>query len=335
MADLTTRYLGLALANPLVASASPISKSVDGVKKLEDAGIGAVVVYSLFEEQIENDLASHEHFTSRDTNKHSEASGYLPDLGNYNLGPEDYLTHLSELRKAVKIPLIASLNGITRGGWTEWARRIEETGVDALELNVYSIPVDPVATGAGIEAQTLDLVSEVVSRVKIPVAVKISPYYSSLPNLVQKLGTVAGAKAVVLFNRFLQPDLDPENLSVVSKATLSDSGDLALPLRWTAILHGRVVPEIALSGGVHTGIDLLKALLAGAQVGQAASEILASGPKRAGEILRELGAWMDEHEYVSVDQLRGSMSQRKVLEPAAFERAQYMRALVSLDDRFL
>jgi dihydroorotate dehydrogenase (fumarate) len=334
MADLSTSYLGLKLANPLVASASPISKKIDGVRKLEQAGIGAVVVYSLFEEQIDHEEKEREHFLTKATNMHPEAQDYFPDLGHYNLEPDQYLAHLSALKKAVEIPVIGSLNGVTRGGWTEWAKRIEQTGVDALELNVYSIPVNTSATGAGVEAQAVDLVADVVAKVRIPVAVKLSPYYSSLPNMVRRFGE-AGARAVVLFNRFLQPDLDPENLAVVSTARLSDSGDLAFPLRWTAILHGKVVPEIALSGGVHTGRDLLKTLLAGAQVGQVASEFLANGTRRAGEVLRELGAWMDENEYLSVDQLRGSMSQRKVVDSAAFERAQYMRALVSLDDRFI
>ena len=313
MTDLSTSYLGLKLANPLVASASPISKKIDNVRRLEEAGIGAVVVYSLFEE-LTHDEKEREHFLTRASNMHPEAQDYFPDLGHYNLDPNQYLTHLTELRKAVKIPVIGSLNGVTRGGWTEWARRIEEAGVDALELNVYVIPTDPSGTGLGVEAQAVDLVAGVVSKVRIP---------------------VAGAKAVVLFNRFLQPDLDPENLAVVSTARLSNSSDLAFPLRWTALLCGKVVPEIALSGGIHSGRDLLKALLAGAQVGQAASEILTNGTQRAGEILHELASWMDENEYLSVDQLRGSMSQRKVVDSAAFERAQYMRALVSLDDRFI
>jgi len=334
MVDLSTSYLGLPLASPLVASASPISKKIDNVRRLEEAGIGAVVVYSLFEEQILHDARERDHFLNRASNMHPEALDYFPDLGNYNLEPDQYLAHLAAIRKAVKIPVVGSLNGVTRGGWTEWARRIEQTGVDALELNVYSIPVNTSATGAGVEAQVVDLVSEVAAKVAIPLAVKLSPFYSSLPNLVRRLGE-SGAKAVVLFNRFLQPDLDPENLAVLSAARLSDSGDLALPLRWTAILFGKVVPEIALSGGVHTGRDLLKSLLAGAQVGQMASEILSNGTDRVREVLRDLGEWMDENEYLSVDQLRGSMSQRKVVDSAAFERAQYMRALVSLDDRFI
>lgn len=334
MAELSTSYLGIPLRNPLVASASPVSKKLDAVLRLADLGIGAIVVYSLFEEQIQHEIKEMDHFLSRATNAHPEALDYFPSLGEYNQGPELYLSYLSTVRKAVKVPVLGSLNGCTPGGWTEWARRIEETGVDALELNVYAIPTDPSITGVQMESQLVELVSQVVSKVKIPVSVKLSPFYASIPNVVRRLGE-AGAKGVVLFNRFLQPDLDPENLSVVTAGRLSDSDDLYLPLRWTAIMYGKVEPQIALSSGIHSGRDLLKALLAGAQVGQIASEILANGIRRVPEILNELAIWMDDQEYASVDQLRGSMSQRKVVEPYAFERAQYMRALAALDDKFI
>ena len=334
MGKLSTTYLGLDLANPLVASASPLSRKVDSVKRLVDAGIGAVVVYSLFEEQLRHEAQEFDHFLSRGANMHPEAMDYFPNLGDYNAGTEKYIAHLCALRSAVKVPLIGSLNGCTRGGWTEWARRIETTGVDALELNVYQVPTESDLAGAQIEEMVVDLVSDVCSRVSIPVAVKLSPFYSSLPNLVRRLGG-AGAKGVVLFNRFLQPDLDPENLAVNPGASLSDPEDLRLPLRWTAILAGRAPVEIALSGGIHDGRALLKALLAGAQVGQIASTLIENGPGKIAGILDELGSWMRENEYDSVDQLRGSMSQRHVADPQAFERAQYMRALGSLDDRFL
>jgi dihydroorotate dehydrogenase (fumarate) len=334
MARLSTNYLGLDLSNPLVASASPLSRKVDQVKKLVDAGIGAVVVYSLFEEQLRHESQELDHFLWRGSGMHPEAMDYFPNLGDYNAGTEKYIDHLHALRSAVKVPLIGSLNGCTRGGWTEWARRIEATGVDALELNVYQMPTESDLAGAQVEELVVDLVADICSRVTIPVSVKLSPFYSSLPNLVRRLAT-AGAKGVVLFNRFLQPDLDPENLAVNPGATLSTSEDLRLPLRWTAILSGRVPVEIALSGGIHTGSDLLKALLAGAQVGQVASTLLQDGAGMVPRILSDLGAWMKEHEYDSVDQLRGSMSQRHVADPRAFERAQYMRALSSLDDRFV
>jgi len=334
MAKLSTTYLGLELANPLVASASPLTRKVDHAKKLVDAGIGAIVVYSLFEEQLRHESQEMDHFLSRGSGANPEAMDYFPNLGEYNLGTEKYIDHLHALRSAIKVPLIGSLNGYTRGGWTEWARRIEETGVDALELNVYHMPTESELAGAQVEELVVDLVSDVCSRVTIPVSVKLSPFYSSLPNMVRRL-SIAGAKGVVLFNRFLQPDLDPDNLAVNPGATLSTSEDLRLPLRWTAILSGKHPVQIALSGGIHSGNDLLKALMAGAQVGQVASALIQDGAGKVPQILSQLGLWMKEHEYDSVDQLRGSMSQRHVVDPRAFERAQYMRALSSLDDRFL
>lgn len=334
MPAIATRYLGLDLSSPLVASSSPLTRKLDSLRRLADAGVGAVVLHSLFEEQIAHESLELNHFLSRATNMHPEALDYFPDLGNYNLEPDQYLEHLEAARKALSIPVVASLNGCTPGGWTEWASRLESAGASALELNVYSLSCSPSRTAIDLEETTLELVSEVCGRVSIPVAIKLSPYYTSLPNFVEHL-VGAGASAVVLFNRFLQPDLDPENLAVQPTATLSSSDDLRLPLRWTAVLHGRVETEIALSGGVHTGRDLLKALLAGAQVGMSASALLARGPEHARAMLDELVAWMAEHEYESVDQLRGSMSQRKVVDPRAFERAQYMKALTSLDDRFV
>ncbi len=334
MAKLNTSYLGLELANPLIASASPLTRKVEHVQKLADAGIGAVVVYSLFEEQLRHESQEMDHFLARGSGMHPEALDYFPNLGNYNLGTEKYLDHLAAIRKAVSVPVIGSLNGYTRGGWTEWSRRIEATGVDALELNIYQMPTETDLAGAQVDEMVVDLVADVCSRIGIPVAVKLSPFYSSIPNLVRRLG-MAGAKGVVLFNRFLQPDIDPENLAVNPAASLSTSEDLRLPLRWTAILAGRVPLEIALSGGIHSGRDLLKSLLAGAQVGQVASTLLQNGIGQIPSILKDLDTWMLEHEYDSVDQMRGSMSQRHVADPRAFERAQYMRALSSLDDKFV
>lgn len=334
MAKLSTTWMGLSLRNPLVASASPLTRKVEGAKKLEDGGIGAIVVYSLFEEQFLHEQKELDHFLARATNAHPEALDYFPDLGNYNLGPEEYLKHVAAIRKAVTVPVVGSLNGCTKGGWTEWARRIEEAGADALELNVYQVATDPDLSSAALEEKLGDLVVEVTGKVKIPVSVKLSPFYSSLPNLVWRL-SLAGAKSVTLFNRFLQPDLDPDQLAVVPQASLSSSDDLRLPLRWTAILAGRTPAQIALSGGVHTSRDLIKGVMAGAQVVQVASELLQNGPQRAREIVDGAAAWMLEKEYESFDQMRGSMSQAKAPEPALFERAQYMKALSSLDDRFV
>ena len=241
---------------------------------------------------------------------------------------------MEAVRKAVKVPVIGSLNGITKGGWTDWARRIQEAGADALELNTYQVVSDPGLSGAVLEQLLVELVSQVTDRVSIPVTVKLSPFYSSLPHLVSRLAH-AGAKGVTLFNRFLQPDLDPEALAVVASATLSHSDDLRLPLRWAAILAGRVPAEIALSGGVHSGMDLVKSLMAGAQVVHVASSLLVKGADHAQVMLEDAQAWMTEKEYESVDQIRGSMSQAKVVEPLLYERAQYMKALSSLDDRFV
>jgi len=331
---LQTSWMGMALANPLVAAASPLSRKVDGAKKLEAGGVGAIVLYSLFEEQIAHEQQELDHYLSRATSAHPEARDYLPDFGNYNLGPEEYLAHVEAVRKAVKVPVIGSLNGITKGGWTDWARRIQEAGADALELNTYQVVSDPGLSGAVLEQLLVELVSQVTDRVSIPVTVKLSPFYSSLPHLVSRLAH-AGAKGVTLFNRFLQPDLDPEALAVVASATLSHSDDLRLPLRWAAILAGRVPAEIALSGGVHSGMDLVKSLMAGAQVVHVASSLLVKGADHAQVMLEDAQAWMTEKEYESVDQIRGSMSQAKVVEPLLYERAQYMKALSSLDDRFV
>jgi dihydroorotate dehydrogenase (fumarate) len=334
MATLATTWMGIALRNPLVASASPLTRKVESAKKLDEGGVGAIVVYSLFEEQFLHEQKELDHFLSRATNSHPEALDYFPDLGNYNLGPEEYLKHVAAIKKAVTVPVIGSLNGCTKGGWTEWARRIEEAGADGLELNVYQVATDPDLSSSALEEKLGDLVVEVTSKVKIPVSVKLSPFYSSLPNLVWRL-SLAGAKSVTLFNRFLQPDLDPDQLAVVTQASLSSSDDLRLPLRWTAILAGRTPAQIALSGGVHSSRDLVKGVMAGAQVVQVASELIQNGPQRAREIVDGAAAWMLEKEYESFDQMRGSMSQAKAPEPALFERAQYMKALSSLDDRFV
>ncbi|MCB9497666.1 MAG: dihydroorotate dehydrogenase-like protein [Fibrobacteria bacterium] len=334
MVQTNTTWMGLSLRNPLVASASPLTRKVEGAKRLADAGVGAIVMYSLFEEQFLHESKEFDHFLSRATHAHPEALDYFPDLGNYNLGPDEYLKHLEQVVKSVDVPVVGSLNGCTKGGWTEWAKRIEEAGAQALELNVYQVASDPDITSGTLEEKLGDLVVDVASRVKIPVSVKLSPFFTSLPNLAWRI-TLAGAKGVTLFNRFLQPDLDPDQLAVVPQATLSSSDDLRLPLRWTAILAGRVPAQIALSGGVHNAKDFVKAVMAGAQVVQVASELLQNGPQRAREIVDGAVAWMTEKEYDSFDQMRGSMSQAKVAEPWLFERAHYMKALSSLDDRFV
>jgi len=331
MADLSTTYLGLNLKNPLVASASPLSKKLDRAKKLEEAGISAIVMYSLFEEQIIHESLEFDHYLNRGSESFAEALSYLPDGGLYGIRPEKYLNQVTGLKKALKIPVIGSLNGVSKGGWTSYARKIEEAGADALELNVYFIPTDPNMTSNDIEDMQVELVAEVKSAIKIPLAVKISPFVTSIPNFVKRL-VDAGADGLVLFNRFYQPDFDLKELEIVHSLDLSTSPDLRLPLRWISILHGKVDVDFALTSGVHTHEDVLKSMMAGAKVAMTASNLLHNGEQAIGPILNDLEAWMKEREYESIQQMQGSMSQKSVKEPAAFERANYMKVLGSFRD---
>ncbi|HVP21829.1 MAG TPA: dihydroorotate dehydrogenase-like protein [Anaerolineaceae bacterium] len=333
MADLSTTYLGLHLKNPVVASASPLSKKLDSVKRLEDAGISAVVMYSLFEEQIAHESLELNFFLERGTESYAESLTYFPDLGKYNLGADAYVELIRKIKSSVNIPIIGSLNGSTPGGWVEYARKIEQAGADALELNMYALATDPLATSQEMEQAYVDLVSDVRKQIHIPLAVKLSPYFTSLPNLATRL-VQAGVNGLVLFNRFLQPDIDIETLEVNPMAHLSTSEELRLPLRWVAILYGRIDADIALTSGVHTGEDVIKASMAGANCTMIASELIAKGHGRIPEILGEMNQWMEEFEYDSINQMRGSMSQKSVPDPAAFERANYMKALQSFDNRF-
>ncbi|GIV20927.1 MAG: dihydroorotate dehydrogenase [Armatimonadota bacterium] len=326
--DLSTTYMGLKLRNPLVASSSPLSHKVEGICQLEEAGIGAVVMYSLFEEQITLESQQLDYFLTHGTESYAEALSYFPDLGEYNVGPDEYLRLIRNAKEKVGIPLIGSLNGVSAGGWVHYAKLIEQAGADALELNVYYLPTDPDLTGSAVEEMTVEVVQAVRKEVTIPLAVKISPFFSSIPHMAKRLAE-AGANALVLFNRFYQPDIDIENLEVKPHLVLSDSDELRLPLRWTAILHGRVPLDLAITTGVHTHRDVLKGLMAGAKVTMMASELLQNGLGRIGQILQEMQAWMEEYEYSSVQQMIGSVSQKNVAEPAAFERANYMKVLDS------
>lgn len=332
MIDLSTQYLGLKLKNPLVASASPLSKKVDTVKKLEDAGIGAVVMYSLFEEQIIHESHALDYFLSHGTESFSEALTYFPDMEHYNVGPDGYLDMIRKLKESVQVPVIASLNGISTGGWVDYARKMEQAGADALELNIYFLPTDLELEGIALEDAYVELVSSVRAQVKIPMAVKLSPYFTALPNFARKL-VGAGANGLVLFNRFYQPDLDIETLEVVPDLVLSTSDELRLPLRWTAILYGRLQADLALTTGVHSVEDVVKATMAGARVSMMASELLSRGIGRVSEILADLEKWLETYEYHSIQQMLGSMSQQAVADPAAFERANYMKVLQSFDRR--
>lgn len=331
MKDLSTTYMGLSLRNPLVASASPLSRRVDHVKRLEEAGIAAVVMYSLFEEQIIHESLELDHYLFRSKDFSAEAATYLPDVGPYSLLPEKYLANVEALKKAIQIPIIGSLNGVSRGGWVRYAREIQDAGADALELNLYYVATDAALGAAELEDTQADLVAAVRDSVTIPLAVKLSPFYTAFPNFAQRLAA-AGANALVLFNRFYQPDLDVEELRIANTLDLSSASDMRLPLRWISILHGRLDLDFGLTSGVHSHESVLKAMMAGAKVSMMASELLQNGISRVPEILTALDGWMTEHEYDSIRQMQGSMSQRSVAEPAAFERANYMKVLSSFRD---
>ena len=326
MLDLTTTYMGLHLKNPLVASASPLSKKLDTVRRLEEAGAAAIVMYSLFEEQITYESDELNHYLERGTHSYAEALSYFPDLDSYNIGPESYLTHLYQLKQAVQIPVIGSLNGISSGGWVEYAQKIEQAGADALELNIYYLPTDPNLSSAEVEDEYVQLVRDVRAKVHIPLALKLSPFFTALPHIARRFAT-AGADGLVLFNRFYQPDFDLESLDVVPNLQLSTSRELRLPLRWIAILYGRIAADFALTSGVHTAQDVLKAIMAGASVTMMASALLEHGTGQLITLLADLQAWMNEHEYTSLTEMKGSMSQQAVAEPAAFERANYLKIL--------
>ena len=328
MVDLSTTYLGLKLKNPIVASSSPLTQKAETAKELEAAGVSAVIMHSLFEEQIIHEGLKLHNDLMRGTESFAEALTYLPDYGQYSIGPETYLNTLRKMKQAISIPVIGSLNGVSTGGWIDYALKIQDAGADALELNIYYLATDPDLTGAELEDTYITLVRDIRKQVSIPLAVKLSPFFTALPNFARRLAD-AGANGLVLFNRFYQPDFDLEELEVVPNLVLSNSIEMRLPLRWIAILYGRVPVDFAMTGGVHTGIDVLKATMAGASVTTIASEFLHQGAGRVPEILGEMTNWMEEHEYVSIQQMKGSMSQQAVAEPAAFERANYMKVLSS------
>jgi dihydroorotate dehydrogenase (fumarate) len=324
--DFTTNYLGLTLKNPLVVSASPLSEDLAKIKKMESAGAAAVVMHSLFEEQIEIDSEALDRSLS--IGGSAEAMSYFPDLESYRIGPETYLENLAKAKAAVRIPIIASLNGASAGGWTRYAKKMQEAGADAIELNIYTIPTDPKVTAAELEQTYCDLVRGVKASVQIPVAIKLCPYFSAMVNMASKLDQ-AGADGLVLFNRFYQPDFDLEALEIVPSLQLSTSYELLLRLHWVAILYGKVRPDLAITGGVHTSYDVLKAMMAGAQVAMMASAILKRGIDYISTVLGELQTWMEEHEYESIHQMQGSMSQKSVADPKSFLRANYLKVLSS------
>jgi dihydroorotate dehydrogenase (fumarate) len=332
MPDLSTIYLGLPLKNPIVASASPLSRKLDLVRRLEDAGAAAIVMYSLFEEEIIHESHEIDFYLTRGALSHPEALDYLPPLLVDEAGPERYLRHLERVKRVVDIPVIGSLNGVSSGGWVRYARAIEEAGADALELNIYYLSTDPDLSGTELEQTYVHLVREVRAAITIPLAVKLSPFFTSIPHIARRI-VDAGADGLVLFNRFYQPDIDLETLEVAPSVDLSASRDLRLPLRWTAILYRRIGADLALTGGVHGARDVIKATMAGASVAMVASELLANGIDRLPQLVKGVERWMEEHEYRSIRQMQGSMSQSTVAEPAAFERSHYMRTLHALDHK--
>jgi dihydroorotate dehydrogenase (fumarate) len=326
MIDLSTRYLGLDLRNPLVCSSSPLCQDLATLGRLEAAGVGAVVLHSLFEEQIELESLDLAHCLESGAESYPEALSYFPDMADYNLGPDGYLEHVREAKSLLEVPVIASLNGRTRGGWLRYARLIEEAGADALELNVYEVPTEMERSAEQVENDLVGLVGDVARSVKIPVAVKLSPFYTAPAALAKRL-VEAGAKGLVLFNRFYQPDFDLERLEVVPSLWLSTTDELRLRLHWTAILHGRVAADLAVTGGVHTGRDVLKVTMAGGSVAMMTSALLRHGVEHVVTVLDEVRDWMKEHDYHSLRMMRGCMSFRSVPDPSAYERANYMKVL--------
>lgn len=324
--DLSTTYLGLKLRSPLVASASPLSETVDGIKRLEDAGAGAVVLFSLFEEQLRQEQLSLHHFLTCGTESHAEALSYFPEPQQFRTNSQGYLDLIRRAKAEVEIPVIASLNGTTPGQWVKFAKEIEEAGADALELNLYNLAVDLDIPGLQVEQNDLEVVKAVCEAINIPVAVKLSPYFSSMANMAKRFDE-AGASALVLFNRFYQPDIDLETLEVRPHLLLSTRQAQRLPMRWIAILYGRIRADMAATGGIHTGQDAVKMLLAGATVTMMASALLRHGSQHLHTVEQELIEWMTEYGYESVTQIRGALSQQYAEDPAAYERAQYMKGL--------
>src|SRR5579859_6717935 len=326
MIDLSTTYLGLKLSTPLVVSASPLARDVEGICRLEEAGASAVVLYSLFEEQLRQEEIDLDYHLSNGTESFAESLTFFPQASEFHTGPEGYLNHIRKAKASVRIPIIASLNGSTLGGWTKFAGEIERAGADAIECNIYYIATDSALTGEDIEKTYLDILRAVKATVTIPVAVKLSPFFSNLSNMACRLDD-AGADALVLFNRFYQPDIDLENLEIRPNVLLSTPQALRLPLTWIGILFGRVHASLAATGGVHNAEDIVKLLMVGANVTMVCSSLMRHGVNHLRHLEHELRDWMEEHEYESVAQMQGSMSQLRCPDPGTFERAQYMRAV--------
>lgn len=332
--NLSTEYLGIRLNNPIVASASPSNSNLNTLKELEAAGIGGVVMPSLFEEQVEFEEGQFAFLPEYGGESFAEAASYFPELDDYNTGPDEYLRTIETACEAVNVPIIGSLNGVTSGGWTRYAQKIESAGAWALELNMYYLPTDADITSEQVEANYLELVSEVKSQIKIPLAVKVGPYFSSFANFAKKLSE-AGADGIVIFNRFMQPDINLETMQIDPRIDLSHSSEMRLPLRWVAILRGQVEASLAATSGIHNHKDVVKLLMAGADVTMIASTILRRGPDVVRTMLEELQAWLKEHGYRSVSQFKGGMSYKNCPDAAALERSNYMKALTSYTNPYI
>jgi dihydroorotate dehydrogenase (fumarate) len=328
MIDLSTNYLGLKLKNPVVVSAGPLSEKLENFPRMEDAGAAAIVMYSLFEEQIEAESENLDSALEYGTNSYAESTSYLPDMPKYHVGPDRYLDLLRKGKAAVSIPVIASLNGSSPGGWVRYSEYMQEAGADAVELNIFDVPTDPNVTAEQLENRYCDLLRSIRKSVRIPIAVKLGPYFTSCANFVRKLSE-AGADGIVIFNRFYQPDFDLEEMEVVPNLILSSPHELRLRLHWAAILYHQVETYIAITGGVHDSTDVLKCMMAGAHVAMMTSALLKYGIEHIGVVLAGMEAWMTEHEYVSVKQMRGSMSMVNVEDPRAFLRGNYLKMLGS------
>lgn len=326
--NLTTRYLGFKLRTPLVPSASPLSEKIDNIKRMEDAGAPAIVFHSLFEEQVRRDHHDLQFYLDQGTESYAESLTYFPDHAEFKVGPDAYLEHIAQAKAAVHIPIIGSLNGTTFGGWMKYAKQIEQAGADALELNIYNVPSDPERRAEDIENEYLTIVASIKAQLNIPVAVKVSPFFTNFAQFARRIDR-SGAGALVLFNRFYQPDIELETLEISPNILLSTPMAMRLPMRWIAMLYGRIGANLAATSGIHRATDALKMLMAGADVTMLCSVLLRRGIEHLAVIEREIREWMEEHEYESVEQLKGSMSQKNCPDPGAFERAQYMRALAT------
>ncbi len=328
MIDLSTNYLGINLKNPLIASASPLSEDIEKIKEMEKKGIAAVVLHSLFEEQVILEEKELNYALSKGTESYAEALTYLPDVNNYRLAPDEYVNYISKVKEKVKIPVIGSLNGISNSGWIRYGKKIEDAGADALEINIYYLPTNFTKSCRDIELVYLDLIKALRENIKIPIAVKLSPYFNSIPDITQKL-VKEGANGLVLFNRFYQPDIDLMDMSVKPDLELSHSSELRLRLRWVAILYQKVKTDLAITGGVHTTEDIIKGILAGANVTMMTSALLEKGIPYIDELIKGTEEWLRRHQYHSINEIRGLVSQQNVKETDAFERANYMKVLKS------